>query len=202
MIGILILTLTLTFTAVSYTEYAAPAPIHKKKAMHSTGTLPNAYVKQPDNTQAKHQDKHQDKDQSRHTIQKLPTATIRLAGHQFTVELAYTRQSRDTGLMYRKELAANHGMLFIFSQPGYRSFYMKNCLIDIDIAFIDSYGRIINTTTMRKPRTGQPLRYYSSFAPAKYALEVPAGTIRRLHIIPGMQVQIPAKVRFIKAQAD
>ena len=81
----------------------------------------------------------------------LPTETITLAGEQFTVELALTDPARARGLMFRKELPAHTGMLFVFDRPAPRSFYMKNCLIDLDIIFIAADGSIARIYTMKTP---------------------------------------------------
>ena len=60
--------------------------------------------------------------------QTLATAKLELAGETFTVELAYTSETRREGLMYRSELPADRGMLFIFAESAQQSFYMKNHL--------------------------------------------------------------------------
>ena len=93
-----------------------------------------------------------DNDQSFNLLEQeysLPTCTIDLAGEDFTVELAYKRPSRARGLMFRRHLASNAGMLFIFDKVQIQSFYMKNCLIDLDILFIKPDGEISNIATMK-----------------------------------------------------
>ena len=124
----------------------------------------------------------------------LPTCTMDLAGEEFTVELAYTRASRTRGLMFRRQLASQAGMLFIFEKSQPRSFYMKNCLIDLDILFIKPDGAISNITTMKVPVPGEKLKYYESTQPVKYALELPADTAQRLNLKPGQKIQIPPRV--------
>ncbi|MBN1766039.1 MAG: DUF192 domain-containing protein [Sedimentisphaerales bacterium] len=124
----------------------------------------------------------------------LPVQSMEVGGELFQVELAYTQQDRARGLMYRRELAPDAGMLFIFEREKIRQFYMKNCLIDIDIVFFRADGEITHVTTMKVPVPGQPLTLYSSQAPAKYALELPAGAIQRLKLQPGQKIQIPAAI--------
>jgi uncharacterized membrane protein (UPF0127 family) len=128
--------------------------------------------------------------------------TIEIKGETFTVELAYTPGSRAQGLMYRKNLPADRGMLFIFDRDAPRSFYMKNCLIDLDIIFFRSDGLIVNIHTMKAPTPGEKLVYYLSGAPVKYALELPAGTATRLNISRGERIDLPSDLARIKPQPD
>jgi len=127
----------------------------------------------------------------------LPRQSLTIAGKAFTVELAYTRQSRAQGLMFRRNLPANAGMLFIFDRSVYRQFYMKNCLIDLDIIYIKSSGRIAKITTMKAPIPGKKLILYPSGQPVKYALELPAGTAERLKLKPNQKINLPKRVRSI-----
>ena len=88
------------------------------------------------------------------------------------IEIAETDYETQTGLMYRDQLAQNHGMLFIFPDSQRRSFYMKNTKIPLDIIYIDE-----NKTIVSFQKNAQPFVETSlpSEAPAKYVLEVNAG---------------------------
>jgi len=132
----------------------------------------------------------------------LPTATLEIAGETFTVELAFTQASRRRGLMFREELSANSGMFFIFAEPRDRSFYMKNCLINLDILFVKSDGEIVDLTTMKVPTPGEPLKYYFCPEPIKYALELPAGTCQRLALTLGQRIEIPLAITNITPEPD
>ncbi len=136
------------------------------------------------------------------TLAPLPTETILLAGQSFTVELAYKNHTRQQGLMYRKELAPNAGMLFLFASEKKRTFYMKNCLIDLDILFLRADGTIVKLDFMKVPRPGTSLTYYSSEFPAQYALELPAGTIERLGLKTGQKILFPPRILNILPDPD
>ena len=132
----------------------------------------------------------------------LPTETIHLLGQPFIVELAYQRPSRQQGLMFRKELPPNAGMLFIFDNIQTRSFYMKNCLIDLDLIWITEDRRIAQITTMTVPISGKPLIYYHSPVPIKYALELPAKTCQTLGLKTGQTIPFPPRIQRITPDPD
>jgi len=132
----------------------------------------------------------------------LPTETLALGTESFTVELAFTRAARNRGLMFRPELPPNAGMLFVFDKTIPQNFYMKNCLIDLDLLYLDDTGQVTKIITMQKPVPGQPLLYYSSDVPVKYALELPAGTARRLNLAPGQKIPLPSRIRTIIVDPD
>jgi len=95
--------------------------------------------------------------------------------------MAITDAQRAQGLMYRKDLKDGEGMLFIFEQDQILSFWMKNTLIPLSIAYIASDGRIIEIYDM-EPGNLNPV--YSSRS-VRYALEVPQGWFGRAGLGPG-----------------
>ncbi len=101
------------------------------------------------------------------------TTIINSAGERVVVrtEIADTQAEQRRGLMERTELAEDAGMLFVFPREQPRSFWMRNTLIPLSIAYIDSDGRIVDIKDM------QPLDETSvpSAEPAQYALEVNQG---------------------------
>jgi hypothetical protein len=104
--------------------------------------------------------------------------------------------------MFRKSLGKNEGMFFVFKYSRDQSFYMKNCFVDLDILFIHEAGTIANIETMKAPVKGEPLVYYHSKGPTKYALELPAGTALRLQLQPGQTIDLPARIGRIIPEAD
>jgi len=117
----------------------------------------------------------------------METVSLRLAGEVFTVEVARTPKERETGLMFRKDLRANAGMIFVFDRDERLSFWMKNTEIPLSIAYISSEGEIKEIYDMT-PRSQRPIE--STFA-VRYALEVPKGTFDRLGIKPGYKISLP-----------
>lgn len=108
--------------------------------------------------------------------------------HVFSVEMATTEQERETGLMYRKELAEGRGMLFDFSPQQQVSMWMKNTFIPLDMIFIRADGRILRIAENTEP---QSERIISSGGLTKGVLEVIGGTARKYGIAPGDKVAHP-----------
>ena len=90
------------------------------------------------------------------------------------VEIADTPAKWEKGLMNRKNVPEGTGMLFVYPNARNLSFWMKNTLIPLSIAFFDDQKAVINILDMDPP-TDQTLTNYRSLAPALYALEVPQG---------------------------
>jgi uncharacterized protein len=106
----------------------------------------------------------------------------------FSVEIATTEEEKQTGLMYRKELADGKGMLFDFNPEQEVSMWMKNTYISLDMIFIRADGRILRIAENTEP---QSTRIISSRGPARAVLEVPAGTAQKYGIRPGDRVGHP-----------
>ena len=130
-----------------------------------------------------------------------PTETIQISGETFVLEVASDEASIARGLGGREGLGANEGMIFVFPNNLPRRFWMKDCLIDIDIMFLDPLGRITAIHEMqaeppRGPEESQAdyegrLARYPSTMGALYAIELPGGRIRELGLQPGNKVVIP-----------
>ncbi len=125
-----------------------------------------------------------------------PSDTVAINGHTWHVELAVTPQQRHEGLAHRTTLPRDRGMLFIFDRAEPLQFYMFNCQMAIDVAYIDSDHRVIRAYTMY-PEPGVPeneLKLYSSEDPAQFALEVGGGELVRAGVKPGQQVEFSAGI--------
>jgi uncharacterized membrane protein (UPF0127 family) len=101
-------------------------------------------------------------------IQKIP---LYIRHKEIRVEVAQTPEERNRGLMGRKHLGKDEGMLFIFETEDYHGFWMKDTLIPLSIAFIDKDSRVVGITDM-KPLT---LNSHLPPKPALYALEMNKG---------------------------
>lgn len=96
---------------------------------------------------------------------------IRVAGIEILVEIADEDEERSRGLMHRESLPENQGMLFVYTDERTLSFWMRNTLIPLDIAYIDREGRIVDIQQMEP----QDSTTHPSAAPAMYALEMNQG---------------------------
>jgi uncharacterized membrane protein (UPF0127 family) len=101
-------------------------------------------------------------------------------------EVARTPEEREQGLMYRTELAPGRGMIFVFEDIQTRSFWMKDTLVPLDIAYIDENLRITDIQAM-EPQT---LDLHPSARPAMFALEVPMGWFEEKGIQAGAEAKI------------
>ena len=109
--------------------------------------------------------------------------------HEFNVELALTPEQRSQGLMYRREMARDAGMLFDFGpRLGRASMWMKNTFIPLDMLFIKPDGEIESIAERTTPHS---LEAVSSRGPVRYVLELSGGTTARLGIGPGDRVELP-----------
>jgi len=107
-----------------------------------------------------------------------------VGGHALTAEIAIRPEQLERGLMFRRMLPENRGMLFVFAAPKILHFWMKNTYLPLSIAFINADGVIIEIADM-KPQTTV---IHSSRAPAKFALEVNRGWFRRHGVAAGATV--------------
>lgn len=112
-----------------------------------------------------------------------PTATLR--DHAFTIEIAATPAEQAHGLMDRASMPRDHGMLFVFPDSAPRTFWMKNTLIPLDMVFFNAARRVVAIQADAQPCRADPCRVYPSNVPARYVLELNAGTAQRLGLRKG-----------------
>ena len=117
--------------------------------------------------------------------QKLPSIRLNAGIHNIEAEVAQSPDERSIGLMFRKEMGANQGMLFTFEQPAQQCFWMKNTLLPLSIAFITDDGSIVNIEHM-KPQT---LESHCSTKPVRFVLEMNEGWFDKRGIKPGTKLR-------------
>jgi hypothetical protein len=107
--------------------------------------------------------------------------TITINGVKLNVEIARTPQERERGLMFRKSLQQDQGMLFIYEDSDIRGFWMKNTYIPLSLAYIDENSRIFQLVDM------EPLNEetYLSAQPAQFVLEVNQGWFKKNNVKVG-----------------
>jgi uncharacterized membrane protein (UPF0127 family) len=118
-------------------------------------------------------------------IEPLDVITHDGKPHHFSVEIADNYETRERGLMFRKSLAPDAGMLFDFKYPQQVAFWMKNTLIPLDIIFIGPDGRILNIARQATPMSEENL---PSAGPVLGVLEIAGGRAGELGIGPGDKV--------------
>lgn len=96
------------------------------------------------------------------------------------VERVSTPAAMSQGLSGRKSLADNQGMLFVFPQEGYHSFWMKGMLFPIDIIWLDKDYKVVYVKENAQPCTFLYCPLYTPNKPAQYVLEAVPGTFKRL----------------------
>ncbi|MEW9625580.1 DUF192 domain-containing protein [Rhodanobacter geophilus] len=117
-----------------------------------------------------------------------------LHGQRFTAELATHEAAREHGLMARTTLAPDHGMLFVFPDTAPRGFWMKNTLIPLDILYFDAERKLVSAQLDVPPCKAAPCPVYPSAGPARYVLELSAGTARRIGVRDGDTLTIDGRL--------
>ena len=115
---------------------------------------------------------------------QLPRTTLSAGMHLIQVQLATTQEQRATGLMHRRDMPANEGMLFVFEQPAGQCFWMKNTLLPLTAAFVADDGTIVNLADMQPQTTDA----HCSVRPVRYVLEMYQGWFAKRGIQAGFKL--------------
>jgi uncharacterized membrane protein (UPF0127 family) len=125
-------------------------------------------------------------------LQRFPISELTIISatgkHRFKVEVAETPAQMTQGLMFRRSLAPDAGMLFDYKEPTAATMWMRNTLIPLDMLFVDAQGRIVDIHQRAVP---QSLDVIAAAAPVRAVIELNGGTAARLGIAPGDQVVHP-----------
>ena len=117
--------------------------------------------------------------------------TVTVGSVALQVELAATDAERERGLSGRSEVPRGTGMLFVYPDEARRTFWMKDTLVPLSVAFMDSHGRITQIDDMT-PLSEAP---HTSRGPARYALEVPRGWFQEMGVEVGTRVEFGEDLR-------
>ena len=116
---------------------------------------------------------------------------VELGGQRYDVEIADDDAERARGLMFRDEMPANHGMLFIHDAEEPQAYWMKNTRIPLDILYFDNARRLVSQQRDVPPcALGDGCPPYPSNAPARFVLELNAGEAARLQLKNGAQLRL------------
>jgi len=136
---------------------------------------------------------------------------VKVGGHTLHVEPALKPEVRYKGLSFRDHIPPDEGMLFVFPSPQQLTFVMRDCLVPIDIAFLDAAGRVVAMHEMQiEPRKEDEaddvyearLKRYPSRYRALFALETAGGRLKELGLRLGDKVQFDFDVNALKRRAQ
>lgn len=117
--------------------------------------------------------------------------TIYIQDKPFLAEIADTPEKLSKGLMFRQKIKDDYGMLFVFSDEDYRSFWMKNTLISLDIIFLNQEQQIVDMFLSVPPCRSDPCPSYTSNSPARFVLEINGGLAKKLELEIGDKIFLP-----------
>lgn len=122
--------------------------------------------------------------QAQDAPQQLPAIRLNAGMHNITAEVAQTPEQRQIGLMHRRSMPVNNGMLFVFEQKATHCFWMKNTLLPLSIAFLDDDGSIVTIADMAP----QSEASHCPARPVHYALEMNQGWFVKRGFKEGMKI--------------
>lgn len=114
----------------------------------------------------------------------LPRVQIGAGMYKIDAQVAASPREREIGLMFRKEMPQQEGMLFVFDQPATQCFWMKNTILPLTAAFVADDGRIVNLVDMQPQTTDS----HCSQEPVRYVLEMNQGWFARKNIKKGLKL--------------
>lgn len=116
---------------------------------------------------------------------RLPTVDLTAGMHLIKAELAVTPEQQQIGMMFRRTMGTNEGMLFVNEDLGQRCFWMRNTLVPLTAAFIADDGTIVNLADM-KPQTDDS---HCSAKPVRFVLEMNQGWFAKRGLKPGTKLR-------------
>jgi uncharacterized membrane protein (UPF0127 family) len=114
----------------------------------------------------------------------MPLTELSIGMYRIEAEVAATQENRMVGLMQRRSMPANHGMLFVFTEQQRHCMWMRNTLLPLSVAFLDEQGRILNVEDMQ-PQTEDN---HCAAKPARFALEMNLGWFKQKGLAAGTKI--------------
>lgn len=202
--GLSMFTASLLLLAACQSSDVSAAPASPQPQPVASTPLPPQPVTAPEEQSggsaagsAKSGEKQKDEDKRRNIprrkfqLNDLKKAEIKIDDHKFSLWVMDTYDKRMEGMMFveNSDFKDNEGMVFLFKEPEYQRFWMRNTLVPLDIAYVSKDRKINSTYTMKAlDEVGD----YSSFAPADVVIELRAGMFRKLSIGRTSRVTLPA----------
>jgi uncharacterized membrane protein (UPF0127 family) len=118
-----------------------------------------------------------------------PTTVTFPNGVVYAVEVPQTPEAQRRGLMFRAHLAPRSGMLFVFPETALHAFWMKNCLIALDLVWLDETRRVVAIQAEAPPCPDDPCQIYRPSIPSRYVLEIAGGAAAREKLTVGSAVR-------------
>ena len=119
-----------------------------------------------------------------HAQTPMPRMELTAGFYRIEAEVAANQTNRMQGLMHRRSMQPNEGMIFVFTQEERHCMWMRNTFLPLSVAFLDSEGRILNIENM-EPQTEDN---HCAAAPARFALEMNKGWFAGKGIKPGQRI--------------
>ncbi|HQY89315.1 MAG TPA: DUF192 domain-containing protein, partial [Tepidisphaeraceae bacterium] len=121
----------------------------------------------------------------------LPVVKVKIHGETFTLEVADEEHEKAQGLMYRKSMPAQHGMIFVWQSAEPRGFWMKDTELTLDLVFLNSAAQVVAI------QTGRPFdkTNIASSSPARFVIEFNHGTANRIGLKLGDVIDLPKTLR-------
>lgn len=126
---------------------------------------------------------------------------VELKGHRYVVEIADDNAERARGLMFRDDMAADHGMIFIHDAEEPQAYWMKNTKIPLDILYFDHSRKLVSAQQRVPPCSlGDGCPPFASEGPALYVLELNAGQAEAMGLKPGDEIKFGPGIPTATAQ--
>ncbi|HOG17360.1 MAG TPA: DUF192 domain-containing protein [Syntrophales bacterium] len=115
---------------------------------------------------------------------------VSVRGRVFSAEVARTPQEKAKGLMFRKALARDACMFFLYDEDSHHAIWMKNCFLPLDVVWVDGEGRVVEVAENVPPcaAAAEACPSYGGKVLSRHFVEFPAGTVAAVGVLPGEEI--------------